>query len=307
MEFIDPARMVGWLRAAGEPTRLRLLALCAEGGLSVSDLAQALRQSEPRVSRHLKILCEAGLIERRRAGQWVHYRSATAPEAASFLAGLLGQINRRDELLQRDRVAAGTGRPSQPGLAESRLGRALAGLVIGSAPPHRPKAALLIGVTHLELLESVAAAADACVAIAHSRRAAQAARAFCERRGLSCRVIEASPAAELTDADLARIGGPFEQVLLDHPAPDATVLAVALRIARRLLSERGRLWIFQGYEALEGTGQRVVEHPLARLRRLLGEADLACERLNPLEADGEHVLAALARPRLAVARPAGAA
>src|SRR5256885_13873387 len=48
------------------------LPICA---LSVSDLAQALRQSEPRVSRHLKILCEAGLLVRLRHGQWVDYRS----------------------------------------------------------------------------------------------------------------------------------------------------------------------------------------------------------------------------------------
>ncbi|HUE49406.1 MAG TPA: ArsR family transcriptional regulator, partial [Steroidobacteraceae bacterium] len=61
-----PPILVRWLRAAGEPSRLRLLALCAEGALSVSDLAHALKQSEPRVSRHLKILCEAGLLVRLR-------------------------------------------------------------------------------------------------------------------------------------------------------------------------------------------------------------------------------------------------
>ncbi|HYL70751.1 MAG TPA: ArsR family transcriptional regulator, partial [Candidatus Dormibacteraeota bacterium] len=54
--------LVTWLRAAGEPTRLRLLALTADAALSVSDLAQAVKQSEPRVSRHLKILTEAGLL-----------------------------------------------------------------------------------------------------------------------------------------------------------------------------------------------------------------------------------------------------
>ncbi|MGH8296530.1 MAG: ArsR/SmtB family transcription factor, partial [Steroidobacteraceae bacterium] len=68
--------LVTWLRAAGEPTRLRLLALCAARELSVSDIAQILGQSEPRVSRHLKILGEAGLIERVRQGQWVHYGRA---------------------------------------------------------------------------------------------------------------------------------------------------------------------------------------------------------------------------------------
>ena len=52
------------LRAVAEPTRLRLLVLCARGELTVSELAQILGQSQPRVSRHLKLLCEAGLLDR---------------------------------------------------------------------------------------------------------------------------------------------------------------------------------------------------------------------------------------------------
>jgi len=82
---LAPAVLLKWLRAAGEPSRLRLLALCADAALSVSDMARALKQSEPRVSRHLKILCESGLIERLRQGQWVHYRLAVAPDASSFV------------------------------------------------------------------------------------------------------------------------------------------------------------------------------------------------------------------------------
>src|SRR2546429_242705 len=83
-----PPVLMRWLRAAGEPSRLRLLALCAEGALSVSDLAHALKHSEPRVSRHLKILCEAGLLIRLRHGQWVDYRLTEGLEAASFVRGL---------------------------------------------------------------------------------------------------------------------------------------------------------------------------------------------------------------------------
>ena len=62
------------LRAVAEPTRLRLLVLCARGELTVSELAQILGQSQPRVSRHLKLLCEAGLLDRFREGSWVFYR-----------------------------------------------------------------------------------------------------------------------------------------------------------------------------------------------------------------------------------------
>src|SRR5437879_3632353 len=62
------------LRAAAESTRLRLLVLCARGELTVSELAQILGQSQPRVSRHLKLLCDAGLLDRFREGSWVFYR-----------------------------------------------------------------------------------------------------------------------------------------------------------------------------------------------------------------------------------------
>src|SRR5688572_7371109 len=56
------------LKAAGEATRLRVLALVAEAELTVSDLTDILRQSQPRISRHLKLLVEAGLVERFREG-----------------------------------------------------------------------------------------------------------------------------------------------------------------------------------------------------------------------------------------------
>ena len=59
------------LRAVAEPTRLRLLALCAEGQFTVSELVQILGQSQPRVSRHLKQLSDAGLLERLPEGSWV--------------------------------------------------------------------------------------------------------------------------------------------------------------------------------------------------------------------------------------------
>ncbi len=64
------------LRAVAEPTRLRLLSLCADGEMTVSELTRILGQSQPRVSRHLKLLCDAGLVERRPEGSWVFYRLA---------------------------------------------------------------------------------------------------------------------------------------------------------------------------------------------------------------------------------------
>jgi len=104
------------LRAVGEPTRLRLLALCARSELSVTELTRILGQSQPRVSRHLKLLVEAALLERHREGSLVYYRLTTrgpTAELAHTLLGLLpdedGELNldrRRLEQVRAARVAA---------------------------------------------------------------------------------------------------------------------------------------------------------------------------------------------------------
>jgi len=308
MISIAPSVLVRWLRAAGEPSRVRLLALCGEAPLSVSDLAQALRQSEPRISRHLKILCEAGLLERLRQGQWVHYRACAEPEASGFVRGLLAQLDRRDAQLQRDRTAARTAAaPAGASSAASRLGRALAAFVTAGGLAQPVRAALIAGVAHPELLASLAGAAHECTALVLTRRAVQSVRAVAERRGLRCRVLQASSSQGPDAADLARAGPPFDAVVLDHPVAGGESLGQLFRDARGALTPGGRLWIFEPYESLESSRERVVEHPLARLRRLLGAAGLVCERLSPIEADGEHVLAAVARLAAQAQLPSSAA
>lgn len=96
------------LRAAAEPTRLRLLALCAEGELTVSELTQILGQSQPRVSRHLKLLCEAGLLERVPEGTWAFYRVGDRLAGAPLVRALANLLPASDATLARDaeRLAA---------------------------------------------------------------------------------------------------------------------------------------------------------------------------------------------------------
>ena len=321
MSASDFSQLVGWLRAAGEPSRFRLLVLCSQRDLSVSDLARAVGQSEPRVSRHLRILCEAGLVERLRQGQWVHYRLTGSAAAAGFVQGLLAQLDKRDPLVDRDLQRALSGADGQQAdlrSSESRLGRALDDFMGAHIEPGNGDSALVIGVEHLELLERAAEISNGCVAIAHSRRAAQSARAFAERRGFRCHVLAPVNAAGLSERDIRRAGEAiareaFDVVILDHPAASGDDFARLLSYARRALAPAGYLWLFERYESLErseGRGARgdrgenaasrysnkVIEHPLARLRRLLSDVGLACERLSPIEADGEHVLAALAAP-----------
>ena len=73
------------LRALADPTRLRIMRLLASMELAVGELAQVLGQSQPRVSRHVKILCDARLAERRREGAWVFLHAAAAPCGAGPL------------------------------------------------------------------------------------------------------------------------------------------------------------------------------------------------------------------------------
>jgi len=91
------------LKAAGETTRLRVLALLAEAELTVSDLTEILRQSQPRISRHLRLLAEAGLVERFREGSWAFFRMADRAVGAEVARGLLARLDPADPTLLRDR------------------------------------------------------------------------------------------------------------------------------------------------------------------------------------------------------------
>ena len=104
------------LRAAGEPTRLRVLSLLAGEELSVMELSGILDQSQPRVSRHLKLMTDAGLIERFPDGARVFYRLSSDPLARRLIDTILDLLDdeagaaddRRLEDVRRDReVAAG--------------------------------------------------------------------------------------------------------------------------------------------------------------------------------------------------------
>jgi len=98
----DSATLVGALRAAGESTRLRLLALLADGEHSVKDLTEILGQSQPRVSRHLKLLADSGLVTRNAEGAWAYYRLADGAPA-DLGRWLVERLDAGDTERSRDR------------------------------------------------------------------------------------------------------------------------------------------------------------------------------------------------------------
>jgi ArsR family transcriptional regulator len=115
---ISSDQAVGVLRAAAEPTRLRILALLAREELAVLELCRILRQSQPRVSRHLKLLAEAGLVERFPDGAWVFYRLTRASPARALTDQVLA-------LIAEDDPALGLDAERLIGVAEERAGQAM--------------------------------------------------------------------------------------------------------------------------------------------------------------------------------------
>ncbi|MCB9994297.1 MAG: metalloregulator ArsR/SmtB family transcription factor [Hyphomicrobiaceae bacterium] len=98
-------RSVEAFKAAGEPTRLRLLALLSAGELTVKDLTDILGQSQPRISRHLKLLADAGLVERHSEGAWAYFRLADRGQAAEIARLAVGAAGGQDQQLLADHGA----------------------------------------------------------------------------------------------------------------------------------------------------------------------------------------------------------
>jgi len=98
-------RLVSMLRAAGDPTRLRLLLLLRQAELTVSELVEIVGQSQPRVSRHLKLLGEAGLVERFKEGSWVFCRASDRGVGAQLGAAIAGLADPQSQQADKARLA----------------------------------------------------------------------------------------------------------------------------------------------------------------------------------------------------------
>lgn len=97
-------RVVTVLRAVGEPTRLRIVALLTHGELTVSEFVSILGQSQPRVSRHLRMLAEAGVVERLPEGAWAFYRLAEPDDSVrAVVDAAIAALPVGERTLKRDR------------------------------------------------------------------------------------------------------------------------------------------------------------------------------------------------------------
>jgi ubiquinone/menaquinone biosynthesis C-methylase UbiE len=99
---INLTSLVDSLKAAAESSRLRILVLLSRGDLTVSDLTEILGQSQPRVSRHLKLLLEADLIHRYQEGSWAYFGLSDGDWVRDFLSTMVARLDAADPTIERD-------------------------------------------------------------------------------------------------------------------------------------------------------------------------------------------------------------
>lgn len=269
----DTERMLLQFKTLADPVRLRLLALCRRGECSVSELTRATGQSQPRVSQHLKKLCDAGLLERFRDGKRVFYRVPMAEgKRARRLMDLLPDaepVMLADA--QRLHEARGLGR------AQAEDAKGLSASTAASRAVHRllleltvtaPIGKLLdIGCGRGRLLKLLASRANRAVGVDIDADARQLARADLLLAGL--------PNCSLRHGDMYRLpfaDGEFDTIILDDVIADARHPVRALCEAKRLLNLNGRLFILQALR----------DRPIMELQKSLAEwSGSAGLRLTP--------------------------
>lgn len=239
------AQLLQQLRALGDATRLRLVALCRQGECSVSELTRVVGQSQPRISQQLKVLCEAGLLERFRDGKRVFYRVPTGRGASSSLHDLLELVPDRDPLFEADWQVLLRGRGDRVGVhaagrhddtALRALHRAILDLTVTA-----PVGDLLdVGCGRGAILKLLASRVNRAVGVDIDTNARQLARAELMLAGI--------PNCSLRKGDMYRLpftDAEFNTIIIDDVLVDARRPVVALREARRLLRPGGRLFIVE--------------------------------------------------------------
>ena len=245
---------LGVLRAAAEETRLRILALLGHGELSVSDLTEILGQSQPRISRHLKLLVEAGLVERHREGAWAFFRLRDGGAEARILRPLLEAIDRTDQRLLDDQARLAAVRAHRAEAAQSFFARlapewdrirslhapdtAVESAVLEAVGAKPIRALLDLGTGTGRMLQLLAPRASRAVGLDARHAMLSVARANLEKAGLT--------RVELRQGDIYAPPFPpntFDLIVLHQVLHYLDDPARAVREAARLLVPGGRILV----------------------------------------------------------------
>ena len=242
------------LKAAGEDTRLRLLALLAEAELTVTELTEILRQSQPRISRHLRLLAESRLVVRFREGSWAFFRLPEHGDKAELARTLAALLDPDDRVMARDRERLAAVRAARATAAQAyfrehaaewhrirRLHAADAAVEaeIQQALADRPFRSLLdLGTGTGRMLELLGPGLERGLGIDLSLDMLALARARLDRAGLRhCSVRH----GDIYDLALPRDS--FDVVIVHQVLHYLDDGARALREAARVLRPQGRLLV----------------------------------------------------------------
>jgi SAM-dependent methyltransferase len=240
------------LRAVAEPTRLRLVVLCARGELTVSELTQILGQSQPRVSRHLKLLCDAGLLDRLREGSWVFYRLSQSSAASALARQLVAACGEADPTIALDLQRLGAIKQQRADLAsayfrenaaqwhrirslyvdEREVEAALTEIVAAADP----RDLLDIGTGTGRMLEILAPRVEHALGIDQSREMLSVARVNLEQAGLANARVRRDDMYQLALPDAS-----FDAVVIHQVLHYADRPAAAIAEAARVLRAHGIL------------------------------------------------------------------
>lgn len=242
------------LKASAEGTRLRILALLTEAELTVSDLTEILGQSQPRISRHLKLLAEAELIERHREGAWAFFRMPDRGEGAELGRLLVERLDPNDPILARDRERLAAVRQARAEAAQAyfrvhaaewdRIRKLHAAdeaveEAIRKALADKPTRALLdLGTGTGRMLELFGPAIERGLGIDLSLDMLLLARARLERAGLKHCSVRQGDIYNLTQARES-----FDVVIIHQVLHFLEDGARAIREAARVLEPSGRLLV----------------------------------------------------------------
>jgi ArsR family transcriptional regulator len=302
----DLIQVVQALKGAAEPTRLRLLVLLSHGEFTVGELCRVLGQSQPRISRHLRVLSEAGFLDRFREQQCVYYRAPVQGRALEWSRLLFSMLDPQTPMLRRDREhaervvreRATVGGSVAASEADSSR-EVLEAVLREELGPSGVGKLLDIGTGSGLMLELLGPRARHAVGIDLSAPALRLARTRVHGAGLSH--------CELRRGDMYGLpfeDGVFDTVTMDRVLALAAQPRAAIAEAVRTLRPGGRLLIVEDFEAIEA---RSPDNALAELRRWLAGAGLDAGRLRPCDLIGRHLIVALARrPATVPAEPARA-
>lgn len=244
---MDADSLVRALRAAAEPTRLRILVLCAQGDLTVSELVHILEQSQPRVSRHLRLLVDGGLMERFREGSWVFHRLAHEGPLAGMARDLLARVDADTPVLDGDRLRLADVKAERARQAQAYFKRnatewdqlrslhvddgEVERLIVDLLPGTRLGEMLDVGTGTARILELLAPRLDRGEGIDLSREMLAVARANLERSGLAHCAVRQADMYDLPFEEKSFDVVSVHQVLhfADEPA---RVIAEAARVLR---------------------------------------------------------------------------